>query len=102
MFSFLGSVSTVAGKVVRPHDLRVELREPGSEETFVAEITRGAAAALRLNVGDEIYVPLLKIADVEVADRRRGGAEGTGRWRRASVTPGAGAALAPVTFRRAP
>jgi len=93
VFSFLGSVSTVAGKVVRPHDLRlervrregalvaevvrvvflgfevrVELKEPGSEDTFVAEITRGDAAALRLNVGDEIYVRPLRIADVEVAD----------------------------------
>jgi sulfate transport system ATP-binding protein len=93
VFSFLGSVSTVAGKAVRPHDLRlervrregalvaevlrvvflgfevrVELREVSSGDVFVAEITRGDAAALRLNVGDEIYVRPLRIADVEVAD----------------------------------
>lgn len=93
VFSFLGSVSWVNGQVVRPHDLRlervrcdgalvaevvrvvflgfevrVELREPGSDDVFVAEITRGDAAALRLDVGDEIYVRPLRIADVEVAD----------------------------------
>jgi sulfate transport system ATP-binding protein len=93
VFSFLGSVSTVAGQVVRPHDLRlervrrenalvaevvrvaflgfevrVELKEPGSDDVFVAEITRGDAAALELNVGDEIYVRPLRIADVAVAD----------------------------------
>ncbi len=93
VFSFLGSVSKVGGKVVRPHDIRlervrrvddalpaevvrvvflgfevrVELREPGSAEIFVAEITRGDAAALQLNVGDVIYVRALRVAEVEVA-----------------------------------
>ncbi len=91
VFSFLGSVSKVGGQVVRPHDIRldrvwregalpaevvrvvflgfevrVELREPGSSEIFVAEITRGDAAALQLNVGDEIYVRALRVAEVEV------------------------------------
>ena len=92
MFSFLGSVSTVAGKVVRPHDLRLErVRREGA---LVAEVVRvvflgfemrvelrnrdrttpssrrspGATPPLQLNVSDEIYVRPLKIADVEVAD----------------------------------
>jgi sulfate transport system ATP-binding protein len=94
VFSFLGSVSTVDGKAVRPHDIRlervrrdenalvaevvrvvflgfevrVELREKRSGDVFVAEITRGDAAALRLDVGDEVYARPLRIADVEVAE----------------------------------
>ena len=41
VFSFLGSVSTVAGKVVRPHDLRLErVRREGA---LVAEVVRVAA-----------------------------------------------------------
>jgi ABC-type Fe3+/spermidine/putrescine transport system ATPase subunit len=41
VFSFLGSVSTFAGKVVRPHDLRLErVRREGA---LVAEVVRVAA-----------------------------------------------------------
>ena len=47
-FSFLGSVSTFAGKVVRPHDLRLErVRREGA---LVAEVVRVCCRARRVPV----------------------------------------------------
>ena len=90
VLSFLGQVSTLRGKVVRPHDIRlgrtpdlavergevaetkvvpvivdrvvvlgfevrVDLREEGTDNAFTAEITRGDALALDLQPGDRIF-----------------------------------------------
>jgi len=92
VLSFLGTVARFNGKLVRPHDLRleriqrpdsyaanvirvvflgfevrVELQLPDSPDVFHAEITRGDAAALELNEGDTIYVRALRIPKVELA-----------------------------------
>jgi len=89
VLSFLGSVARFDGRLVRPHDLRlervqrenalaatvkrvvflgfevrVELQLPGSPDVFTAEITRGDAAALSLSEGDTIYVRALRIPAV--------------------------------------
>jgi sulfate transport system ATP-binding protein len=92
VLSFLGTVARFNGKLVRPHDLRleriqrpdsfaatvlrvvflgfevrVELQLPDSPDIFHAEITRGDAAALELDAGDTIYVRALRIPTVELA-----------------------------------
>ena len=91
VLSFLGTVARFNGKLVRPHDLRlervqrpdsfaanvlrvvflgfevrVELQLPDSPDIFHAEITRGDAAALELHEGDTIYVRALRIPTVEL------------------------------------
>ena len=91
VLSFLGTVARFNGKLVRPHDLRlervqrpdsfaanvlrvvflgfevrVELQLPDSPDIFHAEITRGDAAALELHEGDTIYVRALRIPSVEL------------------------------------
>ena len=51
-------------------EVRVELREPGSGESFFAQLTRGEAAGLDLRVGDSVWVlPTRTLASAEEPQR---------------------------------
>ena len=73
--SFLGPVTTLDGKMVRPHDLDLcDHARPGSVS---AQITRGDAEALALRDGDTVYVRATRVPPLpsDIVRPGRGGAE---------------------------